>query len=94
MALVQRILKRTARPQPVALDYGQSLTRREAEVLTLAAKMNNHDIADRLGITEGTVKGYFVSIFAKMNVGSRTEAVLEGIRRGWLGAEESKGRQR
>lgn len=88
VALVQRILKRAARPQPVALDYGQSLTRREGEVLKLAASMNNRDIAGRLGITERTVKGHLTIIFAKMSVGSRTEAVMEAVRRGWVSLED------
>jgi len=88
VALVQRILKHAARPQPVALDGGDHLTPREAEVLTLAAKMNNRDIADRLGITERTVKGHLTTIFDKMNVGSRTEAVLEALRRGLISLED------
>ncbi|MBA7558647.1 Transcriptional regulatory protein DegU [subsurface metagenome] len=95
VALMQRILKRVARPQPVAVDYGQRLTRRETEVLNLAAKgMSNRDIAGYLVLTEGTVKGYIVNIFGKMSVGSRTEAVLEAIKRGWVSAEEDKCRQR
>ena len=87
-ALLQRILKRTARPQPVALDCGEHLTRREAEVLKLATKMNNRNIADRLGIAERTVKGHLTSIFSKMNVGSRTEAVLEAVKRGLISLED------
>jgi len=94
-ALVTRILKRAARQQPVAVDYGEHLTRRETAVLNLAAKgMINRDIAGYLSLTEGTVKGYFVNIFGKMGVGSRTEAVLEAIKRGWVSAEEDKCRQR
>jgi len=87
-ALMQRILKRRARPQPVALDFGQSLTRRETEVLKLAAKMGNYEIAGRLGLTERTVKGHLTNIFAKINVGSRTEAVLEAVKRGWISLED------
>ena len=88
VAMVQRILKRTARPQPVALDCGGHLTRREAEVLTLATKMCNRDIADHLGISERTVKGHLTIIFDKMNVGSRTEAVLEALKHGWISLED------
>ena len=87
-AMVQRILKRSARPQPVALDCGEHLTRREAEVLTLAARMNNRDIGDRLGIAERTVKGHLSVIFDKLNVGSRTEAVLEALKHGWISLED------
>ena len=84
----QGLLKYATSRQPVALDFGQHLTRREAEVLKLAARgLSNRDIAGHLGLTEGTVKGYFVNVFGKMRVGSRTEAVLEAIRRGWLSTE-------
>jgi DNA-binding NarL/FixJ family response regulator len=90
----QRLLKHAASPRQVALDFGQHLTRREAEVLKLAAKgLGNRDIAGYLGLAEGTVKGYFVNIFGKMRVGSRTEAVLEAIRRGWISAEEEQDEQ-
>ena len=84
----KKLLKHAGRPRPVALDFGEHLTRREAEVLKLAAKgMGNRDIAGYLGLTEGTVKGYFVRIFSKMSVGSRTEAVTEAVKRGWVSLE-------
>ena len=84
----QVLLKQVASARQVALDFGQHLTRREAEVLQLAGKgLGNRDIGDYLGLTEGTVKSYFVNIFGKMGVRSRTEAVLEAIRRGWLSPE-------
>jgi DNA-binding NarL/FixJ family response regulator len=81
----QTLLKQAARSQPVAVDFGQRLTRREAEVLELMIKgMSNHDIAGHLGLAERTIKGYVMSIFGKMGVRSRTEAVLEALRRGWI----------
>ena len=84
----QRMLKHTARPRP-ATEFGQHLTRREGEVLKLAAdRMSNRDIAYHLGLTEGTVKGYLVNIFGKMGVNSRTEAVLEALKRGWISLED------
>ena len=87
-ALVQRILKRTVKPEPVALDYGEHLTRRETEVLKLAARLSNYDIAGHLGLAERTVKGHLTNIFQKMNVGSRTEAALEALKRGWISLED------
>lgn len=88
MALMQKLLKRAARPQPVAVDYGEHLTRREIEILKLVTRMSNHDIAVHLSISERTVKGHLTNIFQKMNVGSRTEAVLEALKRGWLTIED------
>jgi len=86
--VMRKVWKHTAKPQPVALDYGQHLTRREAEVLKLAARMSNYEIAAQFGLTERTVKGHLTNIFQKMNVGSRTEAVLEALKRGWISLED------
>jgi DNA-binding NarL/FixJ family response regulator len=87
--LAHKLIKRAASPQPVALDFGEHLTRREAEILKLAAKgLTNRDIAAHLGLTERTVKGHMVNIFGKMQVGSRTEAVLEALKRGWVSIED------
>ena len=58
-------------------------------VMKLAARgMSNRDIAAHLGLTEGTIKGYFVRIFGKMSVSSRTEAVAEAVRRGWVSLQD------
>lgn len=53
------------------------LTNRELDVLTLAAKgANNKDIAEKLVLREVTVKSHLNSIFKKLGVTSRTQAVL------------------
>jgi NarL family two-component system response regulator YdfI len=59
------------------------LTERELEVLALMAQgLANKEIAGSLGISEHTVKFHIGSIFNKLDVSSRTEAVAEGIRAG------------
>src|ERR1700747_1289812 len=64
---------------------GETLSERELEVLRLMAKgKSNKEIASALFISEGTVKSHGKSIFAKLNVASRTEAVTEATRRGFL----------
>jgi DNA-binding NarL/FixJ family response regulator len=64
---------------------GESLSEREIEVLKLMAQgKSNKEIATALFISEGTVKSHGKSIFSKLNVGSRTEAVAEATRRGFL----------
>ena len=64
---------------------GETLSERELEVLRLMAKgRSNKEIATALFISEGTVKSHGKSIFAKLNVTSRTEAVTEATRRGFL----------
>jgi DNA-binding NarL/FixJ family response regulator len=61
------------------------LTDRESEVLGLLAKgLANKQIAVSLGISEHTVKFHVSSIYTKLNVTNRTEAVREGLRGGWI----------
>jgi DNA-binding NarL/FixJ family response regulator len=66
------------------LSHGP-LTDRESEVLGLLAKgLANKQIAVALGISEHTVKFHVSSIYSKLNVTNRTEAVREGLRGGWI----------
>lgn len=61
------------------------LTNRELVVLKLLAKgKSNKQIAADLFVSETTVKSHFRSIFNKMNVLSRTEAITEANRRGLI----------
>jgi DNA-binding NarL/FixJ family response regulator len=64
---------------------GEAFSEREIEVLKLMAQgKSNKEIGAALFISEGTVKSHGKSIFAKMNVTSRTEAVAEATRRGLI----------
>lgn len=64
---------------------GISLTDREHEVLRLMAQgKGNTEIAEELVITERTVKFHVGNVYAKLGVTSRTAAVVEAIRRGWV----------
>jgi len=61
------------------------LTDRESEVIGLLAKgLANKQIAAALGISEHTVKFHVSSIYTKLNVTNRTEAVRAGLRGGWI----------
>lgn len=61
------------------------LTEREVQVLgMLSAGLANKQVAARLGISEHTVKFHISSIYTKLNVGTRAEAVREGLRGGWI----------
>jgi two-component system, NarL family, response regulator YdfI len=61
------------------------LTERELEVLGLLARgLANKQIAVSLGISEHTVKFHVSSIYSKLNVTNRTEAVRQGLRGGWI----------
>ena len=61
------------------------LNLRELEILRLASTgLRNKAIAEQLLLSERTVHGYFRSIFSKVGVGSRTEAVCQALRNGWI----------
>ncbi|HID90231.1 MAG TPA: response regulator transcription factor [Anaerolineae bacterium] len=80
---------RKARGTPPG-EAAEALTSREMEVLRLAAKgMTNREIADRLHISVRTVQVHLSNIFGKLGVGSRTEAVLYALRKGWLTLEDT-----
>ncbi len=71
-------------------ELPQQLSLREREVLQLAAKgLRNRAIADKLGISVRTVEGHFNSIFAKLGVSSRLEAVLYAVSRHVVNIEEA-----
>lgn len=75
--------------EPVRRHSEEQLTEREFEVLKLAARgMSNKDIAEALVVSVPTVKAHLVNVFNKIGVGSRTEAVLEALKRGWLDIQE------
>lgn len=70
-------------PERPAMAEGQPLTPRETEVLRMLAEgLGNKEVAWRLGISDHTVKFHIASIFSKLNVSSRTEAVTNGVRLG------------
>jgi DNA-binding NarL/FixJ family response regulator len=65
------------------------LSEREIEVLKLAAKgLSNRDIAKQLFLSVRTVQAHLGNIFNKLNIGSRTEAILYGLKKGWFTLED------
>jgi DNA-binding NarL/FixJ family response regulator len=85
LRLVQQLA--TGRPlgTPTTIE---ALTEREIEVLRLVAKgLTNKAIGQSLGISDRTVQGHLANIYGKLNVGSRTEAVTEALKQGWITIE-------
>jgi ATP/maltotriose-dependent transcriptional regulator MalT len=75
------------RVQPVREydDVVEHLTTREHDVLALVADgLPNRDIATALAISDHTVKFHLASIFGKLGVSTRTEAVQRGLRLGFI----------
>ncbi len=63
----------------------ERISAKEMEVLSLAARgLSNKEIGAQLGVTEATVKSYFVDVFQKLNVRSRTEAIFVSLKSGIL----------
>jgi DNA-binding NarL/FixJ family response regulator len=74
-------------PSEIATRIGErllaQLSPREIDVLhSLARGLSNKEIAAHLGVVEGTVKIHITSIFTKLGVSDRTQALIEAIKRG------------
>jgi NarL family two-component system response regulator LiaR len=91
-AIARKVVNRFAQPTSERAEESilEQLTEREREVLGLAAKgMTNQEIAHELTISVRTVQVHLSNVFGKMGVGSRTEAVLHALRRGWITLEDT-----
>jgi NarL family two-component system response regulator YdfI len=83
--VVDKVVARLSAPRPVTTG---TLSEREQEVLILLAQgASNKEISLRLQITERTVKAHVTSIFNKLGVNSRAEAVAVALRQGLLPTE-------
>jgi DNA-binding NarL/FixJ family response regulator len=80
--LTERLLQE---PAPSVGELSEALTAREREVLDLLAHgLKNADIAGELHISEHTVKFHISSLYAKLGVNNRAEAVSRGARHGLI----------
>jgi DNA-binding NarL/FixJ family response regulator len=88
-AVTSRVVQQRASGRPPgAHGTVEGLTDREVEVLNLAAKgLTNKAIGQTLGISSRTVQGHLANVYGKLCVGSRTEAVTEALRQGWITIE-------
>jgi len=87
--VARRVIDRLVSPSPAEAPPSEPISEREMEVLKLAAKgISNKDIADQLFLSPRTVQAHLGNIFNKLGVASRTEAILHGLRKGWLTLED------
>lgn len=85
--IINRLTSKVARQEETVVF--SPLSEREQEILKLTAKgVSNKDIADTLCLSIRTVQSHLSNIFKKLAVGSRTEAILYGLRRGWFTIED------
>jgi DNA-binding NarL/FixJ family response regulator len=81
-AVTERLLKglENMKNEFSSLDRPDPLTERETEILRLmAGGYSNKEIANSLGVAEGTVKNHVSNILSKMGVRDRTRAVLKAF---------------
>ena len=71
--------------ESLQLEMLELLTNREMEVLvSLAQRLTNKEIAQKLGISVATVKRHNVNIYQKMGVGNRRQAIVQARKLGLL----------
>ncbi len=81
-AITQRLLSglEGMQNQFMSLDRPDPLTERETEILRLMASgFSNKEIANSLGVAEGTIKNHVSNILSKLGVRDRTRAVLKAF---------------
>ncbi len=75
--------------RPVKPVSREGLSTKALEILSLAAKgLSNKEIGAELKISEATVKSYFVDLFTKLGVRSRTEAIFVSLKSGLLSLDD------
>lgn len=70
-------------------DTSYNLTDREQDILNLLAQgLSNAEISQRLYLSGGTVRNYTSTLFAKLGVSDRTQAVIMALRHGLVSGDE------
>ena len=88
--LAEKMMRRLTSQSHPTTRIANLLSERELDVLRLAARgLPNKEIARRLKLSIRTVHSHLANIFAKMQVGSRTEAVLLALREGVISLQDT-----
>jgi len=93
--IIARLLKR-ATVTAVKENKAQGLlSERESEVLRLVALgMSNKEVAEELFLSQRTVKAHLTNVFNKLNVASRSEAIVKGLQWGLVTLENTEDKLR
>jgi NarL family two-component system response regulator LiaR len=90
-SIARKVLNRFVPPadKPAPTQETEVLSERELEVLRLATHgLSNQQIADKLFLSLRTVQAHLGHIFNKLQVSSRTEAVVRALKEGWVTLED------
>ena len=75
-----------------AADSTHDLTKRELGILKLIAQgLQNEEIANKLCISDGTVRSHTHNIFSKLHVKNRIQAVIQGVKMGIITVQDIHG---
>jgi NarL family two-component system response regulator LiaR len=89
-AIARRVLQELVHP-PRAPLTNDPLTGRELDILRLVAQgMSNREIADRLVISEMTVRTHVSNVLGKLHLASRTQAALYALREGLASLDDAE----
>lgn len=88
--IARKLIRELNRPTNLP-PVDEPLTDREVEVLIFVARgLSNQDIADRLVISERTVRTHVSNILSKLHLANRTQAALYALKEGLASLEESQ----
>jgi len=89
--IIAKLLKRAMIAPVEERKTSDLLSERESEVLRLVALgMSNKEIAEKLFLSQRTVKAHLTNIFNKLNVASRSEAIVKGLQWGLVTLENTE----
>jgi NarL family two-component system response regulator LiaR len=93
--IIAKLLKRATIAPSEEHKASELLSERESEVLKLVTSgMSNKEIAEKLFLSQRTVKAHLTSVFNKLNVASRSEAIVKGLQWGLVTLENTEDKLR
>ena len=89
--IIAKLLERATVAPAEQHKASDPLSERESEVLKLVTSgMSNKEIAENLFLSQRTVKAHLTSVFNKLNVASRSEAIVKGLQWGLVTLENTE----
>jgi NarL family two-component system response regulator LiaR len=89
--IIAKLLKRATTAPVREHKASELLSERESEILKLVTSgMSNKEIAEKLFLSQRTVKAHLTNIFNKLNVASRSEAIVKGLQWGLVTLEATE----